>query len=297
MLPPGLTRLVLGCQLSYPLDQLQLPPSLLRLSLPSQCNIPAAGLSLNSTHLTALTLPSRFNQSLDLLVLPVSLTSLNLGSQCEQPLGPLRLPPGLRSLELATCFGLPLLDWHPPASLTELTLGKYWNLDPRSNLLLPPALESLRFGERFDEPLEGMVWPSTLTRLHLGAHFKRPLRDLPATLQCLTMSEAWNRTAADIRLPASLTSLTLEYSLASSQLLLELQRLPLLRILHLQRGNMPETRFSRSKSSADIDLAYVPASVRTLVLDYSLLRHQKLPPRIPPHVTHVRVVGVRVIGR
>ena len=266
-LPPALTHLDLGAYLCQPVNELQLPPSLLRLSLPSQCNVPAAELSVRSAHLTSLSLPSRFNQPLAQLQLPPSLTRLNMGNQCEQPMGPLRLPPNLRSLELATCFGLPLMDWQPPSSLTELTMSKYWNLDPRHNLLLPPALKSLRFGERFDEPVDGMVWPPTLTRLHLGAHFTKSLRNLPASLTSLTISEAWNRQAADIRLPVALTSLTLEYEIASFTLLVELRHLPLLRTLHLQRGQITEVGWDRShRASSHVDLACVPAAVRTLML-------------------------------
>jgi len=115
-------------------------------------------------------------------------------------------------------FNQPLVNWSPPASLTELFIGNeygsgWWD-HPVTQLRLPPNLHKLTFGHAFDRALSGVEFPSSLRVLQLGRNFNHSLSAAawtpPPSLEEFDMSrcKSWNRSWTDLHLPPTLRKLT-----------------------------------------------------------------------------------------
>jgi len=155
------------------------------------------------------------------LTLPHSLTSLDLGYRCDASLDHVVWPPHLARLIAGLAFKQPLLNWTPPASLTDLCLCSEsgygeWNR-PVADLRLPSNLRKLTFGSSFNQPLTGLHFPSSLRVLTFSANGKfnqslaRHAWEPPIHLEELTLGMDWNRPCTEMHLPSALRKLTLSY--------------------------------------------------------------------------------------
>jgi hypothetical protein len=140
----------------------------------------------------------------------------------SDPFLPLKWNDGLEILRLRSyALNRPILDWHPPTSLTELEMPFSWNC-PLTQLHLPPRLRKLTFGSSFNQPIRAteIEWPESLETLMFGDGFTQSLNAWtpPANLTHLVFfcgklgPFGWSRdvrglasfTAKDIRVPPSL---------------------------------------------------------------------------------------------
>jgi len=208
-------------------SQLRLPTNLTQLTLPEEFNNEARE-SLSLLHLPShphtLTLGGRMEgNGLAALTLPHSLMSLNLGDDCDASWDGVVWPPHLTHLVTGQGFNQPLLNWSPPSSLTELTLGSatgygygWWSY-PVSQLRLPPSLHKLTFSHAFNQPLTGFHFPSSLRVLCFGQRFNQSLASSawtpPPNLDelhfPLDYDSQWNQPWTHLHLPATLRKLTL----------------------------------------------------------------------------------------
>ena len=128
---------------------------------------------------------------------------------------------GLEILRFIKVAGpqIPIVDWNPPGSLTDLTLPFDWNA-PLSQLHLPPRLQKLTFGYGWDQKIgpNDIAWPDTLETIIFGEDFHYSLADWtpPPNLTHLRIpsEKYWlnNFTAQEIKVPVSLRRLELRVS-------------------------------------------------------------------------------------
>jgi len=164
-LPDSITYLHLGQSYDHPIESMHLPAALTELNMGSliRFNHPLEQIRMFNEareSLVHLRLPSVLHtlrlggkmegKDLAALAFPHSLTSLDLGPGCDASLDDIQWPPHLTRLSLSHRFNQPLLNWSPPSSLAELTLGDKdgyggWNY-PVSQLRLPSNLRKLTFG-------------------------------------------------------------------------------------------------------------------------------------------------------
>jgi hypothetical protein len=149
-------------------------------------------------------------------------------------------------LELLRLSGLkePLVDWHPPSSLTEFHLED-WNL-ALTQLHLPPRLRTLSIGRTFNQPIQAddIAWPDTLETLRFGAEFNQSMVEWtpPPSLTHLELaSPAYplrSFTADGLRVPPTLKRFSVQ-AISTPQLHFSPAEWPTLEYLDL--GSAPES--------------------------------------------------------
>jgi hypothetical protein len=146
-----------------------------------------------------ITLPNKFDRSLEEVTWPSRLTHLTFGNIFNQPVD--RLPVFLTHLTFGYDFNQPVDRL--PVSLTHLTLGYSFN---QSVDRLPASLTHLTFGWKFNQSVDRL--PAPLTHLEFLGYFNQPVNHLPASLTHLTFGGYFNQPVD--RLPMFLTHLAFE---------------------------------------------------------------------------------------
>ncbi len=140
--------------------------------------------------LQTLTFDSRFNQSLDAIVLPTSLQELTFGYHFDQSVDKLVLPNSLQQITFGENFNQSIDNLVLPDSLTHLTFSLENEFNhPVDKLVLPASLQQLTFGGEFNQSVDKLVLPASLQQLTFGFDFNQSVDKLvlPASLHNLPL--------------------------------------------------------------------------------------------------------------
>lgn len=146
--------------------------------------------------------------------IPAGLKRLNVAGGLNQPLSGSELPKGRKELDLEFVFEfLSSVLW--PLELERLYLDcAMWFINNTSRPWLSPKLKSLALGSLFYFPLTRFAFPPTLKVLDIGSTFNHPIGRAdgdaplpPDGLEELRVSESFNQSIENIRLPVGLKRL------------------------------------------------------------------------------------------
>jgi len=204
--PPNLTALSLGGNLTHVLNHSILPITLTDLDLGFYNNIIP---NLLPPNLKKLHLGYRFNKSLEQKSLPSTLTDLNFGDVYNKQLNPSVLPVTLTKLTFGEAYDQPIVSGSLPNNLIEINFGFNFNqpLDDKAQGIFPKSLKKIKFGIHFNQPLidssNNRILPPHLQYLQLGHCFNQSFVDsnniciLPSSIKTLFFQLYMNHDSKD----------------------------------------------------------------------------------------------------
>lgn len=130
----------------------------------------------------------QFNFNIIKNSIPSHINELIFSNNFNQPLSPKSIPKSVTHLTFGYFFNRSVND-RIPKSITHLTFGGCFNKEIRESFL-KTKITHLTFGRDFNLPVKNYI-PDTVTHLIFGRNFNKSIRNLPRSIEYLTINSCF----------------------------------------------------------------------------------------------------------